>query len=95
MSKKVKVKLNQANVQSELLRNEAIMQLVEEKADEIASAAEDMSGLFGEYDVNIVPYGSTRSAARVTTGTAHAYRENLKHNTLLKAKGQIGGGNKK
>lgn len=91
MTKKFEIKLHQDNVQSELLRSQAIMQLVEDKANAIAGAAEDMSGLIGEYDVNIVPYGSTRSAARVTANTPHARSENLKNNTLLKALGQVQG----
>ena len=88
-SKKFTLKLHQGNVQSELLRNPAIMELVERKANEIAEAAVNLSGLQDGYEVEARPYGSTRTAVKVSTVTPHAYYQNLKHNTLLKAKGQV------
>lgn len=89
MSKKGKLFLNQGNVQTELLRSPAVMKIVEEKAAQMVSAAESISGIAGGYAYEVRPYGSTRQAADVQTVTPHAYYENFKNNTLLKAKGRI------
>ena len=78
---KVKIELNRKGMR-ELLRSKEMVEAVRAEAEKVAQRA----GTGYEADAQAGPH---RAVARVTTATAAAYYENLKHNTLLKA---LGGG---
>lgn len=83
MSKAFKFELNRAGVR-ELLKSSEMQAVISEHTDRIRSNAEGMTGL--EYESN-VRNGSNRVVGTVSAGSAHAYYENLKNNTLLRALG--------
>ena len=77
MAKEVILEMNDAGMQ-ELLKSEAMQSILQEKASAIAKAAGP------EYKTDIKTMG-TRVIASVYTEDEKAIRDNLKHNTLLKA----------
>jgi len=60
--------------------------VISEYADAVSGRAASMTGL--EYET-VVMHGKNRVNGFVQAGSAHAYYENLKNNTLIKA---LGGG---
>lgn len=72
-----KFKLNSKGVR-ELLKGQAMQNLLTEKASEIKNRAGDGY----EQDVKV---GKNRANAKVYPDSAESYFKNLKHNTLLKA----------
>lgn len=79
MSKGIKFKLNRSGVGS-LLKSQNVMNVCESYANQIRARA-------GEgYEVSTY-VGKTRVNASVFPATKEARRDNLEHNTLLKARG--------
>lgn len=85
MSKSFHFELNRAGVRELLLSGE-MEGVISEHAERIRSAAEGMTGL--EY-ASSTKKGANRVTGTVEADSAHAYYENLKNNTLIKA---LGGG---
>lgn len=81
---KVKFELNRDGVK-ELLKGAEMQGIINDYAQQVQNAAGD------GYESEMVT-GANRAWATVKAGTAHAYYSNLRHNTLLKATGGIGGG---
>ena len=79
MAKQVKFELNYQGV-GELLKSAEMQKVLQE----YANARLPKGGYFAKVFV-----GRKRAAARLSAGTPEAARDNLKHNTLLKA---LGGG---
>ena len=80
-----KFELNRDGVR-ELLQSAEMQGIVQELAEGVSGRAAGMTGL--EYKVT-AKAGRNRATATVSPDSAHAYYENLQHNTLLKA---LGGG---
>lgn len=78
---KIHFDLNSAGV-VELLKSGEMAGVVNTYAQQVAGRAGSMTGL--EYEVTSGT-GRSRARAGVKTASAHAYYENLKNNTLLKA----------
>lgn len=76
---KVKFELNRAGVR-ELLRSQEMMNVCRESANTIANRAGD------GYEVDTY-VGANRVNASVYAATPEARKDNLKNNTLLKARG--------
>lgn len=78
---KIQFDLNSAGV-AELLKSGELAGVVETYAQQIAGRAASMTGL--EYEA-AASVGAGRVRAGVKAASPHAYYENLKNNTLLKA----------
>lgn len=78
---KIHFDLNSAGVK-ELLLSQELGSVVSGYAEQVAGRAGSMTGL--EYE-STARAGKGRVKATVRAGSAHAYYENLKNNTLLKA----------
>lgn len=85
MSSSFRFELNRAGVR-ELLRSGEMQNVLREAAQGVQNKASGMTGL--EYSAE-VKVGKNRAVATVACDSAHAYYENLKNNTLVKA---LGGG---
>lgn len=70
----------------ELLNSGEMAGVIAEAADGVSGRAASMTGL--DYET-VVMHGKKRVNGFVQAGSAHAYYENLKNNTLIKA---LGGG---
>ena len=79
MSKKIKFKINFAGI-TRVRKSEEMKQIIEEKTAKV------LSNLGDGYDEQL-HYRSTRLYTTVMATTPEARRDNLKHNTLLKALG--------
>lgn len=84
---KVKFKLNKAGV-AELLKSKEMQDILQREGEAVRGRC--TAGTVGpeEYGAEIRIL-DTRAVAVVHASTVHAYRSNLKHNTLVKA---LGGG---
>lgn len=74
---KVRIELNYANV-GKLLKSQELADFLKKEADSRASA------LGSGYEADIYVAG-TRVVSSIYTATPEAVRDNLQHNTLLKA----------
>ena len=79
--------LNYAGV-GELLKGEAMQGILKDYAQQVQGRCSAGSVSPEEFGVETKVRGS-RAVATVKAATPHAYRSNLKHNTILKA---VGGG---
>lgn len=80
---KVRFELNRNGVR-ELMQSNEMQQILRSKAEQVKSAA-------GE-DYEVTSYvGKNRANASVKVTSNAAYKDNLEHNTLLKALGQAKG----
>lgn len=70
----------------ELRRNENLVDIIQEAAEQVAAVAFEMSGRNYEVDTII---GPNRVVGMVKCADAAAYYDSLKHNTLLKALGSV------
>ena len=80
---KMRFVLNVAGV-GDLLKSADMIGVISDATQEVASRARSFSGQNYVGDVII---GKTRAVGHVSAGDDKAYRENLKHNYLLKALG--------
>lgn len=80
MSKKVKIKLNRAGVR-ELLRSKEMGEVIKEQAVMITRRAGEGYGMSHKI-------GKNRQIYTVFTDTIDAVKDNMDHNTLLKAVGK-------
>lgn len=81
---KVTVELNRTAV-GQLLKSQEVQNLLQSHADKVQEAAGD------GYETSMI-HGKNRCWVTIQPATTHAYYSNLKHNTLLKALGSVGGG---
>ena len=79
---KIHFDLNSAGV-VELMKMPEWDPVLTAAAERIRGRAASQSGL--EYEVKAVHVGRSRKNVTVSVGSAHAYYENLKNNTLLNA----------
>ena len=89
MGKQVVVKLIRKGV-AELLKSKEMADILTECGENIRVHCTDGSPCPQEYKA-ITKLMGTRYIAIVEPGTIHAYRSNLKHNTILKALGEVAG----
>lgn len=80
MSKKVKIKLNRAGVR-ELLRSKEMGAVIKEEATKVYQRAGDGYGMRHKV-------GKNRQIYSIYTDTQEAAKDNMDHNTLLKAVGK-------
>lgn len=83
MNRGFRFELNRAGVR-ELLQSSEMQSVLSEAAGRVQDNAAGMTGL--EYSAE-VRVGRNRAVATVACDSAHAYYENLKNNTLIKAMG--------
>lgn len=80
MAMKVKIELNRSAVRDQLLKSSEMMSICESYAKDIAARC----GSGYQTDTHV---GQNRVNAMVYADTYEARRDNLKHNTILKAVG--------